>query len=186
MTHAFLSSVARRVALRLHRSAAAARCYRGVPSQPWPPAPLPRVHVRSRRARAHGCCVCAALGGGRRAAAWRAGARQGDTSERQCQHRVAAIGDVGLQRAHVPLSSISVVMEKVGDRTPLVALNAGKPMMPASTMKLVTTYAGLSMLGPDYRWRTSAYADGTVDAKACCTAICTFRARAIRSSCRKN
>ncbi|WP_459251793.1 D-alanyl-D-alanine carboxypeptidase/D-alanyl-D-alanine endopeptidase [Paraburkholderia metrosideri] len=71
---------------------------------------------------------------------------------------------VGLQRAHIPLSSISVVVEKVGDRTPIVALNAGKPMMPASTMKLVTTYSGLSILGPDYRWRTSAYADGTLDA----------------------
>jgi D-alanyl-D-alanine carboxypeptidase/D-alanyl-D-alanine-endopeptidase (penicillin-binding protein 4) len=71
---------------------------------------------------------------------------------------------VGLQRAHVPLTSISVVVEKVGDRTPIVALNAGKPMMPASTMKLVTTYSGLSILGPDYRWRTNAYADGTLDA----------------------
>ncbi|MFP3565576.1 D-alanyl-D-alanine carboxypeptidase/D-alanyl-D-alanine-endopeptidase [Paraburkholderia sp. SIMBA_030] len=69
----------------------------------------------------------------------------------------------GLQRARVPLSSISVVVEKVGDRTPIVALNAGKPMMPASTMKLVTTYSGLSILGPDYRWRTSAYSDGTLD-----------------------
>ncbi|WP_429282248.1 D-alanyl-D-alanine carboxypeptidase/D-alanyl-D-alanine endopeptidase [Paraburkholderia sp. GAS41] len=69
-----------------------------------------------------------------------------------------------LARAHVPLSDISVVIEKVGDPTPIVALNAGKPMMPASTMKLVTTYSGLSILGPDYRWRTSAYADGTLDA----------------------
>ncbi|MGF6755504.1 D-alanyl-D-alanine carboxypeptidase/D-alanyl-D-alanine endopeptidase [Paraburkholderia sp. GAS42] len=69
----------------------------------------------------------------------------------------------GLARAHVPLSSVSVVVEKIGDRTPILALNAGKPMMPASTMKLVTTYAGLSILGPDYRWRTSAFADGTVD-----------------------
>ncbi|MDQ7975769.1 D-alanyl-D-alanine carboxypeptidase/D-alanyl-D-alanine-endopeptidase [Paraburkholderia sp. SARCC-3016] len=69
----------------------------------------------------------------------------------------------GLQRAHVPLSAVSVVVEKVGDRTPMLALNAGKPMMPASTMKLVTTYAGLSMLGADYRWRTTAYADGNVD-----------------------
>jgi serine-type D-Ala-D-Ala carboxypeptidase/endopeptidase (penicillin-binding protein 4) len=70
----------------------------------------------------------------------------------------------GLQRAHVPLSSISVVVEKVGDRTPILALNAGKPMMPASTMKLVTTYAGLSLLGPDYRWRTTAYSEGELDA----------------------
>jgi D-alanyl-D-alanine carboxypeptidase/D-alanyl-D-alanine-endopeptidase (penicillin-binding protein 4) len=69
----------------------------------------------------------------------------------------------GLQRAHVPLSSISVVVEKVGDRTPVLALNAGKPMMPASTMKLVTTYSGLSLLGPDYRWKTTAYAQGNID-----------------------
>jgi D-alanyl-D-alanine carboxypeptidase/D-alanyl-D-alanine-endopeptidase (penicillin-binding protein 4) len=45
----------------------------------------------------------------------------------------------------------------------MLALNAGKPMMPASTMKLVTTYTGLSMLGADYRWRTTAYADGNID-----------------------
>jgi D-alanyl-D-alanine carboxypeptidase/D-alanyl-D-alanine-endopeptidase (penicillin-binding protein 4) len=70
----------------------------------------------------------------------------------------------GLERAHVPLTAISVVVEKVGDRTPIVALNAGKPMMPASTMKLITTYSGLSILGPDYRWRTTAYADGNLDA----------------------
>ena len=37
-----------------------------------------------------------------------------------------------LARAHVPLSNISVVVEKVGDRTPIVALNAGKPMSLAS------------------------------------------------------
>ncbi|WP_321947236.1 D-alanyl-D-alanine carboxypeptidase/D-alanyl-D-alanine-endopeptidase [Paraburkholderia sp. J10-1] len=70
----------------------------------------------------------------------------------------------GLERAHVPLSSVSVVIEKVGDRQPSVAVNAGQPMMPASTMKLVTTWSGLAMLGPDYRWKTSAYTDGEIDA----------------------
>ena len=70
----------------------------------------------------------------------------------------------GLAQAHVPLSSVSVVIERIGSPTPVVAVNAAKPMLPASTMKLVTTYAGLEMLGPDYRWRTRAYADGTVDA----------------------
>jgi len=68
-----------------------------------------------------------------------------------------------LQRAKVPASAISVVVERIGDPAPIVAWNADRPMLPASTMKLVTTYAGLSMLGPDYRWRTSAYADGTLD-----------------------
>jgi len=37
------------------------------------------------------------------------------------------------------------------------------PMSPASTMKLVTTFSGLSLLGPDYRWKTSAYATGQVE-----------------------
>ena len=68
-----------------------------------------------------------------------------------------------LQRTKVPASAISVVVERIGAPAPIVAWNADRPMLPASTMKLVTTYAGLSMLGPDYRWRTSAYADGTLD-----------------------
>ena len=68
-----------------------------------------------------------------------------------------------LARAHVPLSSMSVVVQRIGAPVPLVAINATQPMLPASTMKLVTTYAGLSLLGPDYRWKTTAYADGEVD-----------------------
>ena len=35
-------------------------------------------------------------------------------------------------------------------------------MNPASTMKLVTTFAALELLGPDYRWKTTAYLDGTL------------------------
>ncbi|WP_261502878.1 D-alanyl-D-alanine carboxypeptidase/D-alanyl-D-alanine endopeptidase [Burkholderia multivorans] len=70
---------------------------------------------------------------------------------------------VALQRAKVPASAMSVVVERVGDPQPLIAWNANRPMLPASTMKLVTTFAGLSILGPDFRWRTTAYADGPVD-----------------------
>lgn len=68
-----------------------------------------------------------------------------------------------LARAHVPVSSMSVVVQRIGAPVPLVAINANQPMLPASTMKLVTTYAGLSLLGPDYRWKTTAYADGEID-----------------------
>jgi D-alanyl-D-alanine carboxypeptidase/D-alanyl-D-alanine-endopeptidase (penicillin-binding protein 4) len=70
-----------------------------------------------------------------------------------------------LARAHVPMSSMSVVVQRIGAPVPVVAINANTPMLPASTMKLVTTYAGLSLLGPDYRWKTTAYADGDVDAQ---------------------
>jgi len=45
-------------------------------------------------------------------------------------------------------------------RKPLVSLNAARPMNPASTMKLLTTYAALDMLGPAYTWKTEVYLDG--------------------------
>jgi len=38
--------------------------------------------------------------------------------------------------------------------------NAEQPMNPASTMKLVTTYAALELLGPTHQWRTEFYGDG--------------------------
>ena len=46
---------------------------------------------------------------------------------------------------------------------PLIAHDAAKPMNPASVMKLVTTFAALELLGPDYRWTTEAYLDGKLD-----------------------
>ena len=46
---------------------------------------------------------------------------------------------------------------------PLVAHNASLPLNPASTMKLVTSYAALSVLGPQYRWYTGAYLRGRLD-----------------------
>lgn len=39
-------------------------------------------------------------------------------------------------------------------------LNADLPVNPASTMKLVTTYAALELLGPTYQWKTGLYTDG--------------------------
>ena len=39
---------------------------------------------------------------------------------------------------------------------------AERPVNPASVMKLVTTYAAMDMLGPDFTWGTDFYTDGTV------------------------
>jgi len=36
-------------------------------------------------------------------------------------------------------------------------------MNPASTMKLLTTFAALEMLGPAYRWKTEVFLDGTLE-----------------------
>lgn len=64
-----------------------------------------------------------------------------------------------LRRAHVPLSAASFYVVKVGAPQARVSWNAETPMNPASTMKVVTTFAGLQLLGPEFRWLTSLYAD---------------------------
>ncbi|HEX9277947.1 MAG TPA: D-alanyl-D-alanine carboxypeptidase/D-alanyl-D-alanine-endopeptidase [Casimicrobiaceae bacterium] len=60
----------------------------------------------------------------------------------------------------IPLSAVSAYVREAGGARPLVSHRPGKPMNPASTMKLVTTFAALELLGPDYRWKTEAFADG--------------------------
>jgi D-alanyl-D-alanine carboxypeptidase/D-alanyl-D-alanine-endopeptidase (penicillin-binding protein 4) len=44
----------------------------------------------------------------------------------------------------------------------LLSHHAVQPMNPASTMKLLTTYAGLELLGPAYSWKTEIYATGPI------------------------
>ena len=65
-----------------------------------------------------------------------------------------------LKRAHIPLSDVGIVVQAVDAPAPLIAVHASQPMNPASTMKLLTTYAALETLGPAYRWKTEAYLDG--------------------------
>ena len=65
-----------------------------------------------------------------------------------------------LRAAGVPSDSAAIVVQDVSAAFPLLAVNPSTPMNPASTMKLVTTYAGLELLGPAYRWRTEAYLSG--------------------------
>lgn len=68
-----------------------------------------------------------------------------------------------LRRANIPLSSVGIVVQKADARTPALTQNARQPMNPASTMKLLTTFAALETLGPAYRWKTEAYLDGTLE-----------------------
>jgi len=65
--------------------------------------------------------------------------------------------------AGVPLGGFALVVQETGKVQPLIAHDAAKPMNPASVMKVVTTFAALELLGPDYRWTTDAYLDGTLD-----------------------
>jgi len=67
-----------------------------------------------------------------------------------------------LAQRRIPGTSLSVLVREVGREEPLVSYNASVPRNPASTMKVVTTYAALEMLGPAYTWRTRAWAAGPV------------------------
>jgi len=63
----------------------------------------------------------------------------------------------------LPLKSFGFYAQEVGgDERTLVALNGDTPYTMASTTKVVTALAALDLLGPYYRWRTSAYALGPI------------------------
>jgi D-alanyl-D-alanine carboxypeptidase/D-alanyl-D-alanine-endopeptidase (penicillin-binding protein 4) len=74
-----------------------------------------------------------------------------------------------LEKNQIPKEAISIsVLEigqarqgKVSAKTE-VDWRSKQAMNPASTMKLVTTLAGLDVLGPQYRWRTNIYTDGLI------------------------
>lgn len=58
----------------------------------------------------------------------------------------------------LPDSSVSLMVQEVGGE-PILAVNASEPRNPASVMKMVTSWAGLLALGPEYTWRTSMLAE---------------------------
>ena len=61
-----------------------------------------------------------------------------------------------------PDNAYALLVQEVGNPTPLLAVNTALPMNPASTIKTLTTLAGLEVLGADYTWKTEIYALGTV------------------------
>ena len=63
-----------------------------------------------------------------------------------------------------PKSEAGIWVARVGETTPVVAVNADRPLVLASTTKLFTSSAALDRLGPDYRFRTRLYRDAPVAA----------------------
>ncbi|HQS31650.1 D-alanyl-D-alanine carboxypeptidase/D-alanyl-D-alanine-endopeptidase [Polaromonas sp.] len=75
--------------------------------------------------------------------------------------------DALLARARVPRDALAAIVVDAapamnGRSAPLLAWRAGASVNPASVMKLVTTYAGLELLGPSYTWNTPVYVDGPI------------------------
>ena len=68
-----------------------------------------------------------------------------------------------LTRAQVPVDAVTLlVVDASGKQPPRLAHRAAEAMNPASVMKLVTTYAALDLLGPDFVWTTRVLMDGQV------------------------
>jgi D-alanyl-D-alanine carboxypeptidase/D-alanyl-D-alanine-endopeptidase (penicillin-binding protein 4) len=70
--------------------------------------------------------------------------------------------EAALRTSGIPADAISIVLQEAAAERPVLSHNADKAMSPASVMKLVTTYAGLEMLGPAFTWTTEAFATGPV------------------------
>jgi serine-type D-Ala-D-Ala carboxypeptidase/endopeptidase (penicillin-binding protein 4) len=67
-----------------------------------------------------------------------------------------------LNQQLVPESDVSVIVRDIVNGSNLVEVNAAVPRPPASTMKLLPTWAALDLLGPAYTWKTRAWADAPV------------------------
>ena len=65
-----------------------------------------------------------------------------------------------MRRADLPLDSLGVFVQAVKGPRALLALNAERPFVLASTTKIVVTLAALDILGPAYRWHTQARLEG--------------------------
>ena len=63
-----------------------------------------------------------------------------------------------LRAAGIPSSSAAAVVQPLEGGMPTLRVNETAALNPASVMKLVTTFAGLELLGPAFRWQTLAYA----------------------------
>ncbi len=62
--------------------------------------------------------------------------------------------ELALNQAGVPLAGVSIVVQVVGEKTPRLHWNDQTPRVPASLMKLVTTYSALLKWGPAKTWST--------------------------------
>lgn len=68
-----------------------------------------------------------------------------------------------LKKYKIPEKNISIYVRDLNASSPLLEHNAGKLRTPASTIKILTTYAALKELGPNYSWRTEVWLRGKLE-----------------------
>lgn len=65
-----------------------------------------------------------------------------------------------IKKSKVSIENLSVYISDVNADQPMLSHNIDVARSPASTIKLVTTYAALKALGPNYTWSTEAWTRG--------------------------
>ncbi|MGH8616220.1 MAG: D-alanyl-D-alanine carboxypeptidase/D-alanyl-D-alanine endopeptidase [Burkholderiales bacterium] len=68
-----------------------------------------------------------------------------------------------LVQSGIPESAVAIYVQDVAQADPLLALNVDAAFNPASTIKLLTTYAALDLLGPAYAWNTEVLTTGRLE-----------------------
>src|SRR5258706_2881210 len=67
-----------------------------------------------------------------------------------------------LAQAGIPEASVGIYVQDVTAERPLIAVGDERALNPASTVKLLPTFAALDQLGPAYQWTTEIYSNGTL------------------------
>lgn len=62
----------------------------------------------------------------------------------------------------VPSDAIGLIVQKLDEQAPRLALNPTIPRNPASSIKLLTTFIALDVLGPTHTWKSELYASGPI------------------------
>lgn len=75
---------------------------------------------------------------------------------------LSAINKAGVSPNNVSIFVQALPAKPAQIKPALVSYQATQSLNPASNMKLVTSYAALAMLGPNYSWKTDVYYDGMV------------------------
>ncbi|HEX4234422.1 MAG TPA: D-alanyl-D-alanine carboxypeptidase/D-alanyl-D-alanine-endopeptidase [Caldimonas sp.] len=123
--------------------------------------PSSALRVRIRRAAALAAAALIAV----------AAASDAATANRPTRPAAPAAGDTralpravesALARGGLPRDAMVAWVQEVDAARPRLAWQADKAVNPASLMKLVTTFAGLELLGPAYTWSTPVWLQGSV------------------------
>src|SRR3989440_4996738 len=108
-------------------------------------------------------------------------AAKAETEKRQdsaiADAALAELIDQTLDQSDVRSARWGVFAMSLNDGRVLYSRDADKPFTPASNMKVYTTAVGLDLLGADYRWRTSVYANKQPDANGVIEGDLTFYGR---------